>query len=175
LFCDRLNLEQVFRQFGLKALRAGGELNGRLPVQRSSAGWRVDRGFLYTTPGQGGVLSLGRADAIAGLLPAGSVQAGQLGLVAAALEEFEYDWITLTLNSEGETLRVDASLSGRPAQSLPFEYDARSGTYVRIAPSPGRGLRQPMRLDLHFRIPLDSLLWYAAGVHRGWNDLKQAP
>ncbi len=172
LFCDRLSLEQVLASFGLKDFYAGGELNGRLPLEWTADGLRIDRGFLFTTPGRGGTFSFGAAEVAAAVLPPGSLEKGQVGLVAAALAEFNYDWITMTLNSEGESLRLAIELSGTPEHVLPYEYDSQTGTYVKISLRPGHGIRQPMRFQLNLTIPLDQLLCYASGVNRQWNLFK---
>jgi hypothetical protein len=175
LFCDRLSLEQVLAACGLTGFSAGGELNGRLPVQWTQEGLSIDHGFLYTTPGKGGTFSLGSAQAAAGLLPPGSLEEGQIGLVTAALAAFNYDWITMTLNSEGENLRIEIEADGQPENILPYEYDSRSGTYVKIELRPGRGIRQPMRFKLNLTVPLNQLLCYASGINRQWNLLKGQP
>ena len=175
LFCDRLSLEEVLAACGLTGFSAGGELNGRLPVQWTKAGLSIDRGFLFTTPGKGGTFSLGGTKAASGLLPPGSLEEGQIGLVTAALAEFNYDWITMTLNSEGENLRIEIEASGQPVNVLPYEYDAASGSYVKVALRPGRGTRQPMSFKLNLTVPLNQLLCYASGVNKQWNLLKGNP
>ena len=95
-----------------------------------------------------------------------------MGLVTAALAEFNYDWITMTLNSEDEELRLAVEISGTPEQVLPYEYDSKTGTYMKIALRPGRGIRQPMQFKLNLTIPLNQLLCYASGVNRQWNLFK---
>ena len=172
LFCDRLSLEQVLASFGLKDFYAGGELNGRLPMTWTADGLQIDRGFLFTTPGKGGTFSFGAAEVAAAVLPPSSLEQGQVGLVTAALAEFNYDWITMTLNSEGEDLRLAVEISGTPEQVLPYEYDSKTGTYMKIALRPGRGIRQPMQFKLNLTIPLNQLLCYASGVNRQWNLFK---
>jgi len=175
LFCDRLSLEQVLAACGLTGFSAGGELNGRLPVEWAGGGLSVDHGFLFTTPGKGGTFSFGSAEAAAGILPPGSLEEGQLGLVAAALAAFDYNWITMTLNTEGENLRIEIEADGQPVNILPYEYDSRSGSYVKIELRPGRGIRQPMRFKLNLTVPLNQLLCYASGINRQWNLFKAQP
>lgn len=172
LFCDRLALEQVLAACGLTGFSAGGELNGRLPVEWAKDGLSIDRGFLFTTPGKGGTFSFGSASAAAGILPPGSLEEGQIGLVAAALADFNYNWITMTLNTEGENLRIEIETDGQPVNVLPYEYDSRTGTYVKVALRPGRGIRQPMRFKLNLTVPLNQLLCYASGINRQWNLFK---
>ena len=175
LFCDRLSLEQVLASCGLSGFSAGGELNGRLPLRwTAEEGLTIDRGFLFTTPGRGGTFSFGGAQAAAGILPPGSLEEGQIGLVTAALAEFKYDWITMTLNSEGDNLVVTIETAGRPVNVLPYEYDSKRGTYVKVALKPGRGTRQPMQFKLNLTVPLNQLLCYASGVNRQWNLFKES-
>ena len=175
LFCDRLSLEQVLAVCGLTGFSAGGELNGRLPVQWTKAGLSIDRGFLFTTPGKGGTFSFGGTTAAAGLLPPGSLEEGQIGLVTAALALFNYDWITMTLNTECENLRIEIEVAGQPANVLPYEYDSGSGTYIKVALRPGRGTRQPMNFKLNLTVPLNQLLCYASGINKQWNLFKGQP
>jgi len=92
--------------------------------------------------------------------------------VTAALAEFNYDWITMTLNSEGDDLKVVVEVAGTPVNVLPYEYDSKTGTYVKVSLRPGRGIRQPMRFKLNLTIPLNQLLCYASGVNRQWNLFK---
>lgn len=172
LFCDRLSLEQVMVACGLDGFSAGGELNGRLPILWSEEGLRVDQGFLFTTPGRGGIFSFGAAEAAAGILPPGSLESGQVGLVTAALAEFKYDWITMTVTSEGDSLLAVVEMSGTPENVLPYEYDSKKGTYVKVALRPGRGIRQPMQFKLNLTVPLNQLLCYASGINRQWNLFK---
>ena len=172
LFCDRLSLEQVLAACGLTGFSAGGELNGRLPVQWTKAGVSIDRGFLFTTPGRGGTFSFGDTQTAASLLPPGSLEEGQIGLVAAALASFRYDWITMTLNSEGKNLRIEIEASGEPVNVLPYEYDSRSSSYVKVELRPGRGIRQPMNFKLNLTVPLNQLLCYASGINKQWNLFK---
>ncbi len=172
LFCDRLSLEQVLSACGLTGFSAGGELNGRLPVQWTKEGLSIDRGFLFTSPGKGGTFSFGGAKAVGNILPPGSLEEGQIGLVTAALAAFNYDWITMTLNSEGENLRIEIETDGQPENILPYEYESRSGTYVKVELRPGRGIRQPMRFKLNLTVPLNQLLCYASGINRQWNLFK---
>ncbi len=174
LFCDRLSLQQVLAACGVDSFSGDGELNGRLPVHWSAAdGIRIDRGFLYTTPGKKGVFSLGDSSSVAGsLLPPGTVESGQVGLISDALASFRYDWITMTLNTEGENLEIVVDMAGTPVNVLPYEYDSKRGTYKKIAPRPGRGIRQTMQFKLNLSVPLNQLLWYASGINRQWNLFK---
>jgi hypothetical protein len=175
LLCDRLSLSQVLTACGLKGFSAGGELNGRIPVKWTKQGLSIENGFLFTTPGKGGTLSFGGAGTAAGILPPGSMEAGQIGLVTAALADFSYQWITMTLNSEGENLMVRIEADGQPTQVLPYEYDSRSGTYVKVDPRSGRGTRQPMAFTLNLTVPLNQLLCYASGINRQWGLFKGQP
>ncbi len=172
LFCDRLSLEQVLASFGLTDFGGGGELNGRLPVQWTQEGLSIDHGFLFTTPGRGGTFSFGAAEVAASVLPPGSLEEGQVGLVTAALAEFNYDWITMTLNSEGDNLKMVVEVAGTPAKVLPYEYDSKRGTYVKVELRSGRGTRQPMQFQLNLTVPLNQLLCYASGMNRQWNLFK---
>jgi len=172
LLCAQLSLEQVLAAFGVTDFSAGGELNGRVPVRWKDDGIHIDRGFLFTTPGRGGTFSFGAAEAASAIFPRGSLGEGQVGMVAAALAEFDYDWITMALNSEGENLMVAVEIAGTPVNVLPYEYDSERGTYVKTELRPGRGIRQPMQFKLNLTIPLNRLLCYGSGMNSQWNLFK---
>jgi hypothetical protein len=170
LSCERLSLEQVLTACGVKSFSGDGELNGRLPVEWHDGSIQISNGFLFSTPGKGGVFSMGGAQAAAGLLPVGVVAESQIGLVSDALAEFRYDWMTMTMNSEGEDLKITVEMAGSPVHILPYKYDARRGTYMKISlKKPGQGIRQPMQFKLNLSVPLNQLLCYASGINRQWN------
>jgi len=173
LLCDRLSLEQVLNAFGQDRVSVGGELNGSLPVRLTGRRIAVDDGFLFTTPGRTGTLAFRTPGMVEHLLPAQSLQAGQLGFISAALTKFEYNWITMTLNTEDDDLRVAVELSGQPADVLPYEYDPRRQMYVAVPAGSGRGTRQPMHFTFNLTVPLNRLIWYTSQTQRTLDIIRQ--
>jgi hypothetical protein len=117
-------------------------------------------GFLYSSPGQGGSIKVTAFDLLSANIPKNTVQFAQVDFAAAALKNFQYNWVKLFLDSEGEDLLMQMQMDGRPVQSLPFSYDSRTGQLQRI-PDGGRGIDQPIRLDVNFRLPLNRFLGYS--------------
>ena len=69
LYCDRLNLARVLKQLGGVKGEGEGAVNGRIPVTYENGGFAFHDGFLYSTPGEGGVIRLAGTDAIMSASP----------------------------------------------------------------------------------------------------------
>ena len=169
LYCDRLNLAKTFAQLGVKQLSGQGAVNGRLPLVYEDGKFSISQGFLYSTPGGGGEIRMAAHDLITAGVPAGSPQAGQLEFASAALQDFIYNWLTIGLDTEDDTLVVTMKLDGRPAHALPFRYDEGLGAFTRLTAAGEVGMNQPIRLDVNFRLPLNDLLGYGKGIKSLWD------
>ncbi len=156
IYCDRLNLATVLRQLGVAQADGEGSVNGKVPVRLRGGRLIFDDGFLYSTPGKGGTIHVRGAD----LITAGGDAETQVALAAEALKDYEYDWATLRLNTEGDDLLMGLSFNGRPAGPLPFVYDRTVGGFVRVSGEAAGSSFQGIRLDVNFRLPLDRLLRY---------------
>ena len=97
-------------------------------------------------------------------MPQNSPQFAQLDFAGAALRDFNYNWVKLSLVSEGEDVMLRMNLDGRPAKPLPFHYDQKSGTFERLKISSEKGIDQPIVLDVNFRIPFNELLGYGKSI-----------
>jgi hypothetical protein len=160
LYCDRVELTKALEQFGLSQAQGGGTANGRIPVRWSKGSLTFDNGFLYSTPGEKGILQIQGTQILTAGVPPGTPQYGQLDLAAEALKDYAYEWAKIRMNTEGEELVVSLELDGKPAKPLPFIYDRNIGGFARVsAASPG-SVFQGIRLDVNFRLPLDQLLQY---------------
>lgn len=165
LHADRLRISDLFQQLGLPDAFGDGTLSGRLPIFWQHRQVRFENGFLSTTPGRDGVISFGeKANGMAGAIAQGTASDAQLAMAGAALKAFAYDWMTLSLNSENDALQAQLSLSGRPAEPIPFKYVNKAGTYIVQSAKRGHGFRPPMAIDLNFRIPLDEVMRIAVHV-----------
>lgn len=152
LYCNGINLAELLNQFGLDQTEGQGALNGRLPVHLSAKGLRFDQGFLFSTPGTGGILRFTETDMLRqGMADVG--EAGYLDYSLKALEDFAYDWTRLSFDTEGENLLLSMNLEGKPREPLPFGF--KDGRIVETGK--GQGLQHPVRLDINFRLPLNQL------------------
>lgn len=171
LDCRLLELEPLLTQLGALDVTGSGQFSGSAELHVTGRHVQIRHGFLYTTPGVPGRLTVRNPAQLAAALPGSTVQGAQVAMVAAALKNFLYDWITLTLQQQGELLQVRTSLFGKPATTIPFAYDAERGVYVPVSKG---GTDRAMRLDLNFTVPLNQLLDYAYGVS-GKVKLKGRP
>lgn len=152
LYCDRLGFAELLKQFGIEDTDGEGSLNGRLPVAINDKGIKFDDGFLFSTPGNSGIVRFNNTDQLRQGMP-DIGQTATLDYSVQALENFAYNWTKLSLNTEGKDLLLTMQLDGKPAAPLPFGY--KSGQIV--ATEKGPGLQHPVRLDMNFRLPLQEL------------------
>lgn len=160
LYCDRVEMARALEQLGLSQAQGGGRANGRIPVHYAQGSLTFDDGFLYSTPGEKGVLRVQGTEALTAGIPPDSPQYAQLDLAAEALKEFSYDWARIRLQTDQQDLVVSLEMDGKPVKALPFVYKRDFGGFARVdASSPG-SVFQGIRLDANFRLPLDQLLQY---------------
>ena len=160
LDCDRLNLAQILEQLSVADAKGEGTVNGTLPISIKKGRIRFNDGFLYSTPGDGGKISLSGADALMAGIPKGTRQFFQVDLAREALKDFDYKWAKLRLVSEEENLRMRLQFDGKPGRILPFEYDQDIGGFVRVGADSGGSDFQGISLDVNFLVPLNDLLEY---------------
>ncbi len=160
LFCDRLNLAEVLGQFGAANATGEGAVNGRIPLRISKGHLTFEDGFLYSTPGGGGQISIGNTGFLTAGLTPGSREREQIEIAVEALKDFEYAWVKMGLNSVEDDLMINLQFDGKPANKLPFWYDSNEGRFVRVDKSLEGSTFQGFRLDINFQVPLDKLLNY---------------
>ncbi len=164
LYCDRLNFSQLLNQLGDVKARGQGAVNGRLPVRFAKGQISFQDGFLYSTPGQGGSIQVvskffGGAEALDNGLSNNNTQASQIELAREALKDYTYNWVKLNLNTQGELLKGNLQMDGKPANALPFIYNKKMGAFTRV--EAGAGSRfQGIQLNVNFSLPLNKLLYY---------------
>ncbi len=164
LYCDRLNLAELLQQFGIREVRGSGTVNGHIPVSYGDGKFLFEDGFLYSTPGGGGTIQVKALDLLTAGIPKNSPQYAQLDFATAALRDFAYNWVKLSLVSEGDDVVMKMNIDGKPAHPLPFYYDQKSGTFNRLKVSSEKGIDQPIVLDVNFRIPFNQLLGYGKSI-----------
>jgi hypothetical protein len=160
MYCDRVDLARALEQFGMTQVHGGGTANGRIPVRWAGGALTFDNGFLYSTPGEKGVLRILGTEVLTAGVPPGTPQYGQLDLASEALKDFAYEWAKVTMNTEARELIVSLQLDGKPRQALPFVFNRDLGGFARVSASSPGSVFQGIRLDVNFRLPLDQLLQY---------------
>ena len=170
--CDRVNLAQVLRQFNVGQAEGGGTLNGTIPLVIKDNLLEFGNGFLYSTPGDNGKIHIqgGAIDSITDGVPDGTQQFDQLKLSQMALKDFDYDWVKLYLNSEGDDMVLKLQFDGKPAKPLPFVYKKEIGSFAKVDVNSPGSVFQGIRLDVNIRLPFNKIMWYNKQMQ---NYLKQ--
>ncbi len=171
IFCDRLKLTELLHQFGISNAEGQGTVNGRIPLLVGKKTISVEDGFLYSSPGQGGSVKVSALDVLAAGIPKNTPQFAQVDFAAEALKNFQYNWVRLLLDSEGEDLIMQMHMDGKPVQSLPFIYDSQKGLLTRTDDAK-QGIDQPIRLDVNFRLPLNRFLGYSGKIQDIMEKIK---
>lgn len=159
-YCNKLKLAGILAQVGIRNVEGDGTVNGRIPVSLSEGKITFEPSFLYSTPGEGGVIRIAGGDFLTQAIPLDSPQFGQLDFAQEALRNFRYNWAKVHLFSDNDTLVMQLNLDGKPASPLPFTYDSATGGLRRIHVEGAQGISQPIVLDVNFRFPLNTILDY---------------
>ncbi|NOX33867.1 MAG: hypothetical protein GXP56_09035 [Deltaproteobacteria bacterium] len=158
LYCDRLELNQLLKQMGAFHSEGTGTLNGRIPVVYSNGNISFDNGFLFSTPGSGGKLVIGKQEKITAGIPMNAPQFAQLDLAREALKDFDFKWAKLVFNSFEDNLDVHMQLDGKPAKVLPFEFRKEVGGFVRVDSSSRGSEFEGMKLDVNLKLPFNEVI-----------------
>ncbi len=103
-YCNKLKLAGILEQAGIKNVEGDGTVNGRIPVSFSDGKITFAPSFLYSTPGEGGVIRIAGGDFLTQAIPLDSPQFGQLDFAQEALRNFSYNWAKVHLFSENDSL-----------------------------------------------------------------------
>lgn len=172
LYCNRLKLSKIFDQFGIARAEGSGAINGRIPIRFTNGKLSINNGFLYSTPGKEGIIHVTGTETFDIGIPQNTPQYFQLDFAKEALKNFNYNWVTLSLNTEKDDLIMQMSLNGKPAEPLPFTYNKEIGTFVRMEAGSGHGISYPMELDFNFRFPINKILYYKQGIDNIINNIN---
>ncbi len=159
LYCDRVGFTELLGQFGINQTEGKGSLNGRIPLTINKRGVFFKDGFLFSTPGDSGIVRFNDTSQIRQGMP-DMGKSVYLDYSVKALENFLYNWTKLTFNSRDDDLLIAMQLDGKPATPLPYGY--KNGQIV--PESNGPGLQHPIRLDVNFRLPLRDLFRYGKKI-----------
>ncbi len=166
LYCDRIQLNELLKQMGGFQSRGEGTLNGRIPVRFKEGDISFENGFLFSTPGQGGRITINNTQKFVAGIPVDSPQFVQLDLAREALKDFEYTWAKLTFNTQKDTLSVNMELDGKPGRLLPFVYKKEVGSFVRVdAQSPGSHF-QGITLDVNLTLPFNQVIKFGSKIQK---------
>lgn len=161
LYCDRLNFGQLLLQLGIQGAEGNGSLNGRLPLVVNEQGVFFDDGFLFSTPGENGILHFTNTKMLQSGMP-DLEQAATLNYSMQALEDFTYDWSRLKFKSQKDKLTLTLELKGAPSSPLPFAF--KNGQMVED--EKGSGLQYPVRLDLNFNLPQEDIFRFGKNMQK---------
>ncbi len=160
-YCSRIRLGELLEQFGFAGTEGEGSLNGRLPLKFSRDSIQFDEGFLFSTPGTGGIVRFTDTDLLRQGMGAVS-EAGYISYSLKALEDFTYNWTKLTFDSDNNDLLLTLELDGKPSNPLPFKFNKNG---MIIESEQGQGLQYPIRLDVNFRLPLVELFQVGQSIN----------
>jgi hypothetical protein len=160
LYCDRVNLAMVLEQLGVVNVEADGELNGKIPLQYKNGKLHIDDGFLFSTPDKPRKIRMTGTELFTAGLAPGTVYYNQMELARKALEDYDYDWVKLNINSEGEDLLIRMQFDGKPSKALPFVYKKELGGFAKIEAGGKGSIFEGIHLNVNFRLPLNKMLQY---------------
>jgi hypothetical protein len=160
LFCDRIKLDALLEQLGMAQVEGGGAISGLIPVVLADGRLTFNNAFLYSSPGEGGVIRVQGSEVLTAGIPPGTPQYNQMELARYALKDYDYQWAKVSMNSVADDLLVELQFDGKPAGPLPFEYDAETGGFVKAAPGQPGSVFQGIRLDVNVTLPLNRMLRY---------------
>ncbi len=164
LFCDRINLAMLLRQFGTLNADGVGSVNGRIPIKFSKGNITFNDGFLYSTPGNGGTVKVTGAEILTAGIPPDTLQYTQIELAREALKDYTYKWVKLGLTTEGNNLYLKMEFDGKPSHPLPFVYNKDIGGFTRVKGNSKGSHFQGISLDVNFRVPINEILQYGEGL-----------
>ncbi len=159
LYCDRLSFSELLTQFSVTDTEGEGSLNGKFPIHFSKSGLNVDGGFLFSTPGNSGIIKFNNTTMIRNSMPTID-KTGYLDYSLQALENFSYNWTRLTFSNRGNDLLLAMEIDGKPATPLPFTFQQGQ----MIPSKEGSGMEYPVRLDVNFLLPLKDMLQYGQSI-----------
>lgn len=158
LYCDRLELTELLEQMGVFHAEGNGSLSGRIPVTYNKGNISFENGFLFSTPGSGGKVNITNTDKLIEGIPMDSPQFAQLDVAREALKNFEYRWVTLTLNTFEDTLFVNMEMDGKPSKVMPFVFQKDIGTFARVDASHPGSHFQGIKLDVNLNLPFNEVM-----------------
>lgn len=154
IHCDRLDLLEFLTQVGAGkgTGNGGGRISGTMPVRykKKDGSITVHDAFLYSTPGEEGKIEFVLSDSIR----ESQIQTTAFDMTQDALRNFLYSWAKVQMKTEGDTLKLQLQLNGKPAAPLYYSYDS-TGLVKSKVPHNFQGILLDVNLNLPFEILLD--------------------
>lgn len=170
LYCDRLDLAELMMQMGVFHAEGTGTLSGRIPIAYKNGEIAFKNGFLFSTPGSGGRVSVMNTEKLTAGIPINSAQFSQLDVAKEALKDFEYKWAKLKLNTLEDTLFVKMEMDGKPSHVLPFVYKKELGGFARVDASHPGSRFQGITLDVNLNLPFNDVLKFGKKMKKIFNQ-----
>ena len=149
IHCDRLDLLEFLTQVGAGQGQGngGGRISGTMPVRynRKTCSVNVHDAFLYSTPGEEGKIEFVLSDAIR----ESQIKSTAFDMTQDALRNFLYSWAKVQMKTEGESLKLQLQLNGKPAAPLYYSYDS-TGLVKSKVPHTFQGILLDVNIDLPF-------------------------
>lgn len=147
-----VQLPEMLRFCGFSQVEAAGALSGSIPVVRNNDTLSIDKALLYTMPGQGGVIRLAGLDKLR-IAGTKDKELEHSGFVEAALEDFQYNWLRLTIEEKANALFAGIQIQGRPQRPVPFKYEA--GKLIPLPESVKQENTGELIIDGKFSMPAE--------------------
>ena len=160
LYCIGLNLAKVLEEFGVASVEAQGKLDGRIALRYQNGLVSFDDGFLYSIPEKPAKIRMLDTEILTAGIPTDTPQYMQMELARKALENYEYEWASLNITTDGEDLLLQMKLDGKPADKLPFVYRKDIGSFAKVEAGVEGSEFEGIRLDVNFRLPLNKIMQY---------------
>ncbi len=167
LYCDRLQFSELLNQFGISETDGDGSLNGRLPIHFTGKEMLFDDGFLFSTPGNSGIVRFNNTAMLRQGMP-DMGKAAYLEYSLQAMENFSYNWTKLTFNSIDDDLLIKMQIDGKPESPLPFGYNKGQ----LVAKDKGPGIQHPIRLDVNFHLPFAQMFKYGQSLQKIMENMQ---
>lgn len=167
LYCDRLQFSELLNQFGISETDGDGSLNGRLPIHFTGKEMLFDDGFLFSTPGNSGIVRFNNTAMLRQGMP-DMGKAAYLEYSLQAMENFSYNWTKLTFNSIDDDLLIKMQIDGKPESPLPFGYSKGQ----LVTNDKGPGIQHPIRLDVNFHLPFAQMFKYGQSLQKIMENMQ---
>ncbi|MGL1930657.1 MAG: YdbH domain-containing protein [Desulfotalea sp.] len=155
LYCDRLSLTKILAQFGMPDASGDSSLNGRLPITLDSGKLYFDDGFLFSSPGDSGIVKFSNTENLREMIGSNK-DLPYMDYSMSAMANFQYNWASLNFKTQEDELLIAMNLDGKPASPLPYAYKNGQIVYKED----GDGMQHPLRLSVNFKLPLTEMLRY---------------
>lgn len=126
-----------------------------------------DNGFLFSTPGNNGIVRFSNTAMLRQGMP-DMGKAAYLEYSLQAMENFSYNWTKLTFNSIDEDLLIKMQIDGKPASPLPYGYSQGQ----LVPQKQGPGIQHPIRLDVNFHLPFAQMFKYGQSLQKIMENMQ---